>query len=150
MEFVIQKSTEIGVDKIVPVISERVVVDKIKIAGKLERWQKISDQASRQSMRDFKCRILPPEDIYDIEVSDYDLFYIPYEKCHDSKELAGIGNVSSIGCIIGPEGGFETSEFKFLKDKKAIEMKFGENIYRSETAAIYFLSVLDYISRNRE
>lgn len=150
MEFVIQKSTEIGVDKIIPVISERVIVDKIKVAGKLERWQKISDQASRQSMRDFKCKILPPENIYDIKVSDYDLFYIPYEKCHDSEELAGIGNVSSIGYLIGPEGGFEAGEFKFLKDKKAVEIKFGKNIYRSETAAIYFLSVLDYLSGNRK
>ena len=150
MEFVIQKSTEIGVDKIIPVISERVIVDKIKVAGKLERWQKISDQASRQSMRDFKCKILPPENIYDIKVSGYDLFYIPYEKCHDSKELAGIGNVSSIGYIIGPEGGFEAGEFKFLKDKKAMEIKFEKSIYRSETAAIYFLSVLDYLSRNQK
>ncbi len=150
MEFVIQKSTEIGVDKIIPVISERIIVDKIKIAGKIERWQKISDQASKQSRRSFKCRILPPEDIYDIKVSNYDLFYIPYEEGQDSKDLAAIGNAYSIGYIIGPEGGFEADEFKSLKDKKAREIKFGKNIYRSETAAIYFLSVSDYLTRNRE
>jgi 16S rRNA (uracil1498-N3)-methyltransferase len=150
MEFVIQKSTEIGVDRIIPVISRRVVTDKKKITGKIERWQKISDRASKQSRRDFKCRIFPPEDIYDIKVSDYDLFYIPYEEGRDSKGLAGIGEASSIGYIIGPEGGFEAGEVKSLKDKKVREIKFGENIYRSETAAIYFLSILDYLIKNRK
>ena len=150
MEFVIQKSTEIGVDKIIPVISERVIADKKKVAGKVERWQKISDGASKQSRRDFKCRILPPEDIYDIKISDHDLFYIPYEEGQNDKNLAGIRNASSIGYIIGPEGGFEAGELSFLKDRKAREIKFGENIYRSETAAIYFLSILDYLTRNQK
>ncbi|MBA7581426.1 hypothetical protein ES708_23329 [subsurface metagenome] len=55
MEFVIQKSTEIGVDRIIPVISGRVIIDKRKIAGKVDRWQKISNGASEQSRRDFFC-----------------------------------------------------------------------------------------------
>ena len=76
MEFVIQKSTEIGVDRIIPVISGRVITDKKKIAGKVERWQKISDRASKQCGRDFKCEVLPPEDICDIKISDHDLFFI--------------------------------------------------------------------------
>src|SRR3972149_7347775 len=54
MEFVIQKSTEIGVDRIIPVISGRVIMDKKKIAGKIERWQKISNSASEKSRRDYR------------------------------------------------------------------------------------------------
>jgi 16S rRNA (uracil1498-N3)-methyltransferase len=150
MEFVIQKSTEIGVDRIIPVISGRVITDEKKIAGKVERWQKISDRASKQCGRDFKCKILPPEDIYHIKISDYDLFFIPYEGGTDEKALIEISNVSSIGYIIGPEGGFENSEVSFLKGKKAREIKFGKNIYRSETAAIYFLSVLDYLVKSQK
>jgi 16S rRNA (uracil1498-N3)-methyltransferase len=150
MEFVIQKSTEIGVDRIIPVISGRVITDKKKIAGKVERWQKISDNASKQCGRDFKCEILPPEDIYYIKALDHDLFFIPYEGGTDGKTLIGIGNVSSIGYIIGPEGGFENSEVSFLKGKKAREIKFGKDIYRSETAAIYFLSILDYLIKNQK
>ena len=150
MEFVIQKSTEIGVDRIIPVISGRVITDKKKIAGKVERWQKISDRASKQCGRDFKCKVLPPEDICDIKISDHDLFFIPYEEGADNKNLTRIGNVSSIGYIIGPEGGFEDGEVSFLKDKKAREIKFGKNIYRSETAAIYFLSILDYLIKNQK
>jgi 16S rRNA (uracil1498-N3)-methyltransferase len=150
MEFVIQKSTEIGVDRIIPIISGRVVTDKKKIAGKVERWQKISDRASKQCGRDFKCVVLPPEDIYHIKVSDHDLFFIPYEGGTGQEALQGIRRVSSIGYIIGPEGGFENGEVSFLKSEKAREIKFGENIYRSETAAIYFLSILDYLIKNQK
>ncbi len=148
MEFVIQKSTEIGVDGIVPVVSARVITDGSKIAEKIDRWQKISDRASEQSKRDFKCKILSPENICDIKISDHDLFFVPYEKSPDDKgSLDEIGSVSSIGYIIGPEGGFETDEVDSLKDRKAREIKFGRNIYRAETAAIYFLSILDYFAR---
>lgn len=151
MEFVIQKSTEIGVDRIIPVISGRVITDKKKIAGKTSRWQKISDGASKQSRRDYKCEILPPEDIHDIKVSDYDLFYIPYEESYSGdKNLTEVRGASRVGYVIGPEGGFETGELNFLKERGAREIKFGKNIYRSETAAIYFLSVLDYLTGNRK
>ncbi|HEY4695952.1 MAG TPA: RsmE family RNA methyltransferase [Candidatus Hydromicrobium sp.] len=151
MEFVIQKSTEIGVDRIIPVTSARVVTDKNKIAGKTSRWQKISDGASKQSRRDYKCEILPPEDIYNIKVSDYDLFYIPYEESSGRGEnLTEVKNTSRVGYVIGPEGGFETGELNFLKERGAREIRFGKNIYRSETAAIYFLSVLDYLTGNQK
>ncbi len=151
MEFVIQKSTEIGVDRIIPVISGRVITDKKKIAGKVERWQKISNSASEQSRRYYKCEILPPEDIYNIKVSDYDLFYVPYEEGTGSvKNLTEVRNASRIGYVIGPEGGFEACELNHLRDRGAREIKFGKNIYRSETAAIYFLSVLDYLAGNQK
>jgi 16S rRNA (uracil1498-N3)-methyltransferase len=151
MELVIQKSTELGVDRIIPVISARVITDKKDISGKTSRWQKISDGASEQSKRDYKCEVLPPEEIHDIMVSDYDLFYIPYEESSCSSEnLSDVKNASSIGYVIGPEGGFENSELDFLKQKGAREINFGKNIYRSETAAIYFLSVLDYLTGNQK
>ena len=151
MELVIQKSTEIGVDQIIPVISARVITDKKDISGKIDRWQKISDGASKQSKRDYKCEVLPPEDIHDIRITDYDLFYVPYEESTAINiNLAEVKNASSIGYMIGPEGGFENTELDFLKQKGAREIKFGKNIYRSETAAIYFLSVLDYLSANQK
>ena len=151
MELVIQKSTEIGVDRIIPVISARVITDKKDISRKVDRWQKISDGASKQSKRDYKCEVLPPEEIHGIRVSDYDLFYTPYEESSCRGEtLSDVKNASSIGYVIGPEGGFETSELDFLKQKGAREINFGKNIYRSETAAIYFLSVLDYLTGNQK
>ncbi len=151
MELVIQKSTEIGVDRIIPVISARVITDKKDISGKTSRWQKISDGASKQSKRDYKCEVTPPEEIHDIKVSDFDLFYIPYEESSCGIEnLTDVKNASSIGYVIGPEGGFETSELDFLRQRGAREINFGKNIYRSETASIYFLSVLDYLTGNQK
>lgn len=155
MEFIIQKSTEIGVDMIVPIVSGRVIPDSRKVSGKINRWQKISDGASKQSKRDYKCKILSPENIYSIVVSKFDLFYVPSEKrtCEDGnllETLKGSLNASSIGFIIGPEGGFENNELNFLKESGAVEIKLGRNIYRSETAAIYFLSVLDYLIRSQK
>jgi len=154
MEFVIQKSTEIGVDKIVPVISERVIPDEKKVSGKVERWQKISDGASKQCKRDFKCEIAPPVDIVGIDVPKYDYFFIPYENSSsydksliESREA--IAASTRIAFLIGPEGGFSDNEVNSLAREGAIEIKLGKNIYRSETAAIYFLSVLDYLIGNR-
>ncbi len=155
MEFVIQKSTEIGVDRIIPVMSKRVIADSKKIPGKIDRWQKISDGASKQSKRDFKCEVMEPGDIYSINVREYGLFYVPYEESTAGGEnLAETFkvrlNIPSIACIIGPEGGFEAGEVDFLKESGAREIRLGKNIYRSETAAIYFLSVLDYLIGNQK
>ncbi len=154
MEFVIQKATEIGVDRIIPVMSRRVIADGEKISGKIERWQKISDGASKQSKRDFKCEITEPEYIYSIKVSEYGLFYVPYEESTAEDEnitetLKSLSGVTDIAYIIGPEGGFEQKEIEFLKKSGGREIRLGRNIYRSETAAIYFLSVLDYLIRSQ-
>ena len=155
MEFVIQKSTEIGVDRIIPVMSRRVIADSRKIPSKIDRWQKISDGASKQSKRDFKCEVMEPADIYSINVREYGLFYVPYEEStagggNLAETLNAGSNISSIAFIIGPEGGFEAGEVDFLKNNGAREIRLGSNIYRSETAAIYFLSVLDYLTGNQK
>ncbi len=154
MEFVIQKSTEIGVDRIIPVTSSRTIMDTRKVSSRIERWQKISDGASMQCRRDFKCMIEPPRDIYRIRVPEYGHFFIPYEKstnCNKGifNKSDALSGVSAIGFIIGPEGGFEEGELNFLKKNGAAEIRLGKNIYRSETAAIYFLSVLDYLIGNK-
>jgi len=164
MEFAIQKTTEIGIDEIVPVFSRRVVMDKRKVKNKVARWQKIAEQSSKQCKRDFISKILTPVNIFDIEVSRYDVFYFPYELYTEnsnkrnypgdlsnftkSKDIYNVNNiVNNIGYIIGPEGGFEEEEAEFLESRGVIEVSLGKNILRSETSAIYFLSVLDYTVR---
>jgi len=154
MENVIQKATEIGVSAIVPVISERTVPDKRLDSRKTGRWQKISDEASRQSKRDFKCRIGLPVKLNCIQADDYDCLFVPHEKAAEVSEgapkLKNLAQSSSIAYLIGPEGGLSREEEKLLEDKGAIILKLGDNILRAETAAIYFLSVIDfYIRSNR-
>lgn len=79
MEFAVQKATEIGIDKIKPVFSSRVILDRDKVKNKVYRWQKIAEQASKQSKRDFISKVYKPVDISDIELSEYDIFYLPTE-----------------------------------------------------------------------
>jgi 16S rRNA (uracil1498-N3)-methyltransferase len=156
MELVIQKTTEIGITGIVPVFSSRVIVDvnMNKIKNKLVRWQTIAEQASKQSKRDFICSIMPAVNLKDIELSKYGLFFVPSEVKNkipegDISVLDRYGNdfneAGKIAYLIGPEGGFEEYEINFLASKGATLINFGRNILRSETASIYFLSILDYL-----
>ncbi len=157
MELVIQKATEIGVSSIVPVVSKRTVsglpAGSKKTGSKVGRWQKISDQASKQSRRDFKCLVSMPVGLPEIKVSGHGLFLVPYVLKEDTGRmpgnLASIKQYSNIGCIIGPEGGFEEGEIEDLESRGAVILKFGNNILRSETAAVYILSVMDYLIREK-
>ncbi|MGM0367059.1 MAG: RsmE family RNA methyltransferase [Actinomycetota bacterium] len=147
MEYLIQKATEIGIDKIIPVMSKRVVVDK-KILRKAERWNKIAESASKQSGRSISSKVLAPVSLEDIQPGDYDLFFIPYEQKKERNSFADAlkhEQARNIGYLIGPEGGFETGEVDLLIKKGAQAVSLGKNILRSETAAIYFLSVMDYL-----
>jgi len=170
MEIVIQKTTEIGIDRIIPVFSSRVVPDSKKIKSKIKRWKRIAVESSKQCKRDFICEVSSPMDIFDIKVPKFSIFYLPYEgnKKSDgavksefeemdnsgnfynlsdnmSDSFKEIGDAESIGYAVGPEGGFEEGEVSFLENRGAVVINFGKNILRSETASIYFLSILDYI-----
>jgi len=161
MELAIQKTVEIGIDAVIPVYSSRIVSDpqKAKVTGRIERWQQIANQAARQCKRNFTAVILPPERIESISIRDSDLFFMPVESTGSGSliQSADIADIAEIFCkiplknpnriayIIGPEGGFEEQEKKLLVCRGALPVSFGTSILRSETASIYFLSVIDYV-----
>jgi 16S rRNA U1498 N3-methylase RsmE len=90
MEFAIQKTVEIGVDRIIPVLSARTVVEieEKKTKDKISRWQQISLSASKQCKRDFICEIAEPIDEGVIDVAGYDLFFLPVEDFyHGEREV---------------------------------------------------------------
>ena len=151
MEYAIQKTTEIGVSAIIPVISERTVNSTGDKSLKIKRWQKISDEASKQSKRDFKCRIDKPVMLKDIDTGSFERFFMPYEGESAEGGLAlsfsGISRTGRIAYLIGPEGGFSPGEAELLKKNDADLLKLGDNILRAETAAVYFLSVIDFYIR---
>lgn len=155
MELIIQKSTELGVKKIVPVEMERCVS---KISGKdekkkIERWQKIAEVAAKQSGRDIIPKIenvIKIKNICEITKS-FDLLLVPYEKAEDYSlknaldefKKSNTQNVS-IGIVIGPEGGFDTKEIEILKDINAKIITLGKRILRTETVALAMSSVIMY------
>jgi 16S rRNA (uracil1498-N3)-methyltransferase len=172
MELAIQKTAEIGIDTIVPVLSSRVVVklDKSKLEPKTARWQQIASEASKQCKRDFECRVEKPVMLKDIDIFGYDIFFAAVEpenfeieslknscvtdnqnNLPEARDIAGtidsglLCRKQKIAYIVGPEGGFDQDEVSLLAKKGATAVIFGKNILRAETAAIYFLSVLDYL-----
>jgi len=154
MELAIQKTTEIGISRIIPIISERTISDIANSSSKLERWQKISDEASKQCKRDFKCCIDAPIKINNITGDPYDYFFFLHElsgsgKTNKESIFRALHKAKNIAYLIGPEGGLGESEAAILKNRKAVAVNLGKNILRAETAAVYFLSVIDfYIKSN--
>ncbi|MCJ7665697.1 MAG: 16S rRNA (uracil(1498)-N(3))-methyltransferase [Actinobacteria bacterium] len=156
MKFVIQKAAEIGVDRIIPVISSRVVPEITDKSTRLERWQKISDEASKQCKRQFRCLIAETVNIENIDPVPFDLFYVPYEEMSSFGGNTLISRIilleapASIGVLVGPEGGLSGDEVARLERKGTIVTGLGKNILRAETASIYFLSVLDFLVKSKK
>jgi 16S rRNA (uracil1498-N3)-methyltransferase len=144
LELIIQKTVELGVYGIIPVEMNRSIVklDEKKKGAKRERWQAIAESAAKQSKR---CVI--PE-VFDVmsykqameKVKDLDVLLIPYENENGMKATAeALENIkpgSSVGILIGPEGGFEEKEVTAAIDAGGISISLGKRILRTETAAI--------------
>ena len=161
MEYIIQKSVELGVSNITPVEMKRCVVkldgkDKIK---KIERWQKISEVAAKQCGRDIIPQINNVINIQNIcnLISEYDILLVAYEneKGNTLKEqiekLKKQNNSESkikIGIVIGPEGGLEENDVNKLKENGAQIITLGKRILRTETVALNILSIIMYELEN--
>lgn len=149
MEFIIQKSVELGISKIVPVETERAIVKlRDKEDKKVARWQKISEAAAKQSCRGIIPFIENPISFKDAVLSSLatDLSLIPYEL----EEKKGIKPYmegfkgKSISIFIGPEGGFTEAEIKFASVNKIMPVTLGKRILRTETAGLVALSLIMY------
>lgn len=145
MELIIQKNTEVGIKKIVPVLMERTVVklDEKTINKKRERWQKIAEVASKQSMRDIIPKVENVVKVKDIEKQNYDAILVAYEnedKNMLKSELIKLKNTQkekyNIAIVIGPEGGISEKEIEILRNTGAIFVSLGKRILRTETAGI--------------
>lgn len=155
MELIIQKSTELGVKEITPVDMIRCVskVSQKDEKKKLERWQKISEVAAKQSGRDIIPVINKINTIEDIckKINEYDMIIVPYEKAENMSLKDAIESIKkmnkinlSIGIVIGPEGGFDESEIEKLKTSGAMIITLGKRILRTETVALAMVSVIMY------
>jgi len=144
MEWIIQKTVELGVEGIYPVAMNRCIVklDDSKKKSKTTRWQAIAENAAKQSKRS----IIP--EVYDavsyreaMELAGkMDLFLVPYEnKDGMVSTLAALESLRpgmSIGILIGPEGGFSEVEIEDAIRAGGRVISLGKRILRTETAAI--------------
>lgn len=151
MEYIIQKTTEIGAKYIIPVKMKRCIVkiDEKDERKKIERWQKIAEVAAKQSGRDFIPTIGKVESlntVYD-KIKEYDLFLIAYEKEEQNtlkEELKKYLSAKKIAVLIGPEGGLDEEEVEKLKQAGAKVITLGKRILRTETAPITLVSNIIY------
>lgn len=147
MEFIIQKATELGVKRIVPIITRRAVV-KTKSPLRLERWSKIAISSAQQSGRS-KVPVIEGitgfREFLDREVSGKGLiFYEGEEKSGLQGTLKSLRGIKEITLLIGPEGGFTDDELGLALEKGFVSVGLGPRILRTETAAITALSIIQY------
>ncbi|WP_426349180.1 16S rRNA (uracil(1498)-N(3))-methyltransferase [Alloiococcus sp. CFN-8] len=151
MDLIVQKTTELGVRAIVPVITDRVDVILKGEFKKLDRLQRIALEASKQSKRTIIPEVLEPVLLEDAlgELKNYDLVIVPYENQENYGLKAAIKNINintidKIAIVIGPEGGFTEEEINLLKDIGAEIITLGPRILRTETAGVVTASLLQY------
>lgn len=144
MELIIQKCVELGVHAIIPTEMSRCVVklDDKKKKSKTQRWQTIAESAAKQSKRSAIPEIYEAVNYKEAlsMAEKLDVLMVPYE-CADGMKatklvLDKIKDGSSVGIIIGPEGGFEDSEIDMAVSVGGEVISLGKRILRTETAAI--------------
>lgn len=154
MELIIQKSVELGVSEITPVAMKRCIVkiNQKDEKKKIQRWQKISEGAAKQSGRNIIPKINNVKNIKNIceSFSKYDIVLVAYENEKENKlkeELKKINKSKDnikIAVVIGPEGGIENEEVELLKKSGSKIITLGERILRTETVALNIISIIMY------
>lgn len=147
MELILQKTTELGVNQIIPIITERSLQQPSK--NRIDRWQRIILSATKQSGQAWLPKLSDIQILQDCihTTQTYDLTLIFWEKESDQHiklVLRDHPEVKSVAIIIGPEGGFTDNEAYTSIEMGCIPVKLCSNILRTETAAIAGVSMVAY------
>ena len=138
--FMIQKATELGVTKFLPIIFERTIVWKIN----KERLEKVIIEAAEQSNRITVPSIEEPQKLKSFLNNDMDLIFTDLNTTNTKIDIKKLTTKPTC-VIIGPEGDFSEEErIEILKFNGVQPIKINENILRSETAVISALSIINY------
>lgn len=144
MEYIIQKNTELGVSKIVPVYSKRCIA---KPTNKAHRWQKIALEAAKQSGRGIVpevCETVKFEEAIS-QMFKLEKAFMLYEEEKEVRiKTVMQEQFKQIGFIVGPEGGFDESEAAFAREKGIPAITLGKRILRTETVGAAVLPIIMY------
>lgn len=150
MEYIIQKAVELGVHRIIPIASSRCIVklDDKSAPKKIERWQKIANEAAGQCGRGILPNVDLPMDFSDALdlANDGELCLF----CYEDERMRTISQVlcerkktpMDIYVLIGSEGGFSPEEARLAQEKGFIITGLGPRILRAETAPLCVLSII--------
>lgn len=150
MEFILQKSTELGADAIVPFAAGRSVIrlPKERESERMERWQKVVREAARQSNRTTIPHLVPVLNLTDLLATanqSVKLLLWEEEKSNRLKSvLSSLPLPETVAVMVGPEGGMSAEEAAAATASGFIPVTLGTRILRTETAGIALLAVLQY------
>ncbi len=146
MDIILQKATELGISKIIPIVSERTEVKEIN----LDRAKKIVIEATEQSNQ-----FVPPEITGVVKLKDFLKSFDENSKLlfadvnsKDDLRIEDLKNFSPLCILIGPEGDFSPVEREFILQNRAVKpFTLSRNILRSDTAVISAISLVNFINK---
>lgn len=156
MDYIVQKATELGASRVVPILSERVVthLDESDAVDKSEKWQQIAVESIKQCGSPWLTKIETPVTLKN-HLARREKFDLPLiaslqdDRRHPREFIQQFRDEhkrapTTAGVWIGPEGDFSPAEMNLIKAEGALPITLGRLVLRSDTAAIYSLSVLNY------
>ena len=161
MDFIVQKATELGANRIVPVLSERSVPnwDNARTAAKVEKWRSICIESIKQCgsawLPKIELPMTPKEALTDARQSALSLIATlqpnaKHPREHIDTHAAEHGQApGKLAIWVGPEGDYTPAEINIIRTA-ALPITLGPLVLRSETAAIYCLAVLNYELQARQ
>lgn len=151
MDFLIQKASELGIASVQPFQSQHASL-RNPSTNKINRWQKIAFEASKQCRRPQPMTVKPVIDLEDLinSATDYALKIVLWEqeKKQNLQDLPSIPSLESVLILIGPEGGFAHEEIKKCHDAGFTSIGLGSLILRAETASISAMAILQFLAGN--
>lgn len=146
---IIEKATELGVEKIQPLISERTIARPRE--NKIERWRKIAKESAEQCARDTIPEIEDIKklddwlkEIFPLKEDTLFLFCWELEKERTIREILSGNAEKNIIVLIGPEGGFSEREVAKIVLSGGVSVSLGKRILKTDTAAISVLAMINY------
>ena len=145
-DFIVEKATEVGVVSIAPLLTERGIV-RIGKERKIERWQRLAQAATKQCGRSRVPQIEAPRSLPELltdltATCDMVLLATPGESASAFAENMAAGTGTSIGLLVGPEGGFTSAEVAGAREAGAVPFAWGERVLRADTASIVLAALV--------
>ncbi|MGR3219583.1 MAG: RsmE family RNA methyltransferase [Candidatus Anammoxibacter sp.] len=147
-DLIVQKCSELGVKKLVPLVTERSVIRR-NFGNKIEKWQKISLEASKQCGRNLVTEIADalPFDSLNTLINSHEISILFSNEdgfCGLKEILKCNAKIRNVLCVVGPEGGFSASEIVKAGEMGCEMSKLTPQILRVETAVITIAAMLVY------
>lgn len=151
MDLIVQKTTEIGVSEIAPMICQRSIPKSVVPEKRTVRWQRIANEAAKQCKRPHFAHIFAPQGLEEclagVNLNHLDLLILLWEaekRNGIKKILRNHGDAKSVGLFVGPEGGFTNEEVELALQNGCLPATLGDNTLRTETAAIVSVASVMY------